>query len=60
MTLRINAKSAVLYAVYAVAVAFINKTITGVPFSLGLLFAMLACGTNIILTPIIYLDASVL
>ena len=59
MTLKINAKSALLYAVYAVAIVFINKTLTGVPLSLGLLFAMLTCGTNIIITPIIYLIASV-
>ena len=56
MTLKINAKSTVLYAIYAVAVVFINKTLTGVPFSLGLLFAMLTCGTNILLTPIIYVS----
>ena len=59
MTLKINAKSTALYAVYAVAVIFINKMLDGVPFSLGLLFAMLTCGTNIIITPLIYLVASV-
>lgn len=59
MTLKINAKSTALYLGYAVAVAFINKTLSGVPFSLGLMFAMLACGTNIIITPSIYFIASV-
>ena len=59
MTLKVNAKSTALYLIYAVAVVFINKTLEGVPFSLGLLFAMLTCGTNIIATPVIYLLASV-
>lgn len=59
MTLKINAKSTALYALYAVAVIFINKTLAEIPFSLGLCFAMLACGTNIILTPLIYLLASI-
>ena len=60
MTLKINAKSTALYIVYAVAVIFINKTLADIPFSLGLLFAMLTCGTNIIITPVIYLLASVI
>ena len=59
MTLKINAKSTALYALYAVAVVFINKTLADIPFSLGLFFAMLTCGANIVLTPVIYVAASV-
>ena len=59
MTLKVNTKSAVLYLVYAVAVIFINKTLADIPFSLGLFFAMLTCGTNIVLTSAIYVAASV-
>lgn len=59
MTFKINAKSAALYLIYAVAVAFINKTLADIPFSLGLCFAMLTCGTNIIITPLLYILASV-
>lgn len=59
MTLKINAKSTALYVIYAAAVIFINKTPGGVHFSLGLLFAMLTCGTNIIVTPAIYILSSV-
>ncbi len=59
MTLKINAKSTLLYFLYAVTVIFINKTLDEIPFSLGLCFAMLTCGTNIIITPALYLLASV-
>ena len=59
MTLKINAKSTALYLIYAVSVLFINKTLTFVPLSLGLLFAMLSCGTNIIITPLLYVASSV-
>ena len=57
--MKVSAKGTALYAIYAVAVIFINRMMTDVPFSLGLLFAMLTCGTNIVLTPLIYLIASV-
>ena len=60
MTLKINAKSTALYLIYAVAVIFINRTLADIHFSLGLFFAMLTCGTNIIITPAIYVFASVI
>ena len=59
MTLKINAKSTALYLLYAAAVVFINRTLDYVPFSAGLCFAMLTCGTNVIITPLIYLVGSV-
>ena len=59
MTLKINTKSTVLYLLFAVAVVFINKTLADIPFSLGLFFAMLTCGTNIILTSAIYVTSSI-
>ena len=58
MTLKVNSKSALLYLIYGTCAVFINKTLTGVPFSLGLMFAMLACGTNVLLTPLIYIISS--
>lgn len=48
-----------MYVLYAVAVIFINKALSQIPLSIGLCFAALACGTNIILTPLIYVLASV-
>lgn len=59
MPLKINTKSTALYLIYAVAVIFINKALSEIPFSLGLCFAALACGTNVIVTPLIYTLASV-
>ena len=59
MTFKISAKSVFFYAVYAAALVFMNKTIDGVPLSLGLYFAMLLCGTNLIVTPVLYILASI-
>ncbi|MDE7453924.1 MAG: SpoIIE family protein phosphatase [Clostridia bacterium] len=58
MPLKINLKSVILYAVYTAALILMNKAIDGVPLSVGLYFAMLLCGTNIIATPILYVAAS--
>ena len=57
--MKVNTKSAVMYLIFAVAVIFINRTLADIPFSLGLFFAMLTCGTNIVLTSVIYVTASV-
>ena len=59
MHLKVNAKSVLVYAIYSLALVTLNAALTGVPFSLGLCFAMLVCGTNIIITPAIYCLASV-
>ncbi len=59
MRLKINAKSIFIYSVYAVAAMFANCAVGGVPLSLGLCFAMLVCGTNIIATPILFVLASI-
>lgn len=59
MTLKVNAKSTALYILYAVAIVFINKALADIPFSLGIYFAMLMCGTNIFITPAIYLLSSI-
>lgn len=58
MPLKINVKNLILYAVYAAALVFMNKAVDGVPLSLGLYYAMLLCGTNIVATPILYVLAS--
>lgn len=59
MHVRINLKSILLYAAYALLLCTLNAALPTVPFSLGLCFSMLVCGTNIIATPIIYVLASV-
>lgn len=58
MHVKVNVKSVIMYAAYAVALVFLNKALEGVPLSLGLYFAMLLCGTNIIVTPLLYVAAS--
>ena len=56
---KINAKTLTLYTVCAAALVFMNKAVDGVPLSLGLYFAMLLCGTNLIVTPVLYMLASI-
>lgn len=60
MHLKVNLKSVLIYIVYSLALLMLNNTLTGVPFSLGLCFAMLVCGTNIIVTPVLYCIASII
>ncbi len=60
MHLKINLKSILLYAAYALTLVTLNAALPTVPFSLGLCFSMLVCGTNIIATPVLYLVASVI
>lgn len=59
MPLKINLKSVIMYAAYAAAVVLINFALPDAPLSLGLCFAMLLCGTNILAVPGIYIIASV-
>ena len=59
MTLKINAKSVLLYAFFSAALVFMNKAVDGVPLSIGLCFSMLLCGTNIVITPVLYCLASI-
>lgn len=49
-----------MYAAYALILLALNSALTGVPFSLGLCFSMLVCGTNIIATPVLYVLASII
>ena len=58
MPLKINTKNLLIYVVYAAALVFMNKAVDGVPLSLGLYYAMLLCGTNIVATPLLYVLAS--
>ena len=60
MKFKISAKSVVLYLSFAAAAVFTNKSVDGVPLSLGLYFAMLLCGTNLIITPALYVLASII
>lgn len=60
MTFKINAKSVFLYLFYAAALIFMNKAIDGVPLAIGLYFAMLLCGTDLIITPVFYVLASII
>ena len=52
MPVKINTKSVLLYTAYTAALILLNKTVDGVPLSIGLYFAMLLCGTNIFLLPL--------
>ena len=49
-----------MYVISAVAMVFTNKAVDGVHLSLGLYFGMLACGTNLIVTPVLYVLASII
>lgn len=59
MPLKINLKSVLLYAIYALAALTANCAVKGVPLSLGLCFSMLLCGANIFAVPAIYALASI-
>ena len=59
MPLKINFKSILLYAVFLAAFIFSNGAVRGVPFSLGILFAALLCGTNVIVTPLLFALSSI-
>ena len=59
MPLKINVKTVITYALFAAAMVFSNYALKGVPLSLGLLFSMLLCGTNIIVTPVLYALSSI-
>lgn len=60
MRMKINLKSVLLYCIYALAAVFINGAIPGVPLALGLCFAMLICGANIIAVPLLYAATSII
>ncbi|MDE6505555.1 MAG: SpoIIE family protein phosphatase [Clostridia bacterium] len=59
MPLKINLKTIIIYAAFAAAMLFLNCAVKGVPMSLGLFFAMLLCGMNIIATPVLFVLASI-
>lgn len=54
MRIRIKMKSLLVYAAYAAAVICLNYAAEGAPLALGLCFAMLMCGADIIAVPLIY------
>lgn len=58
MPLKINFKSVIMYAAYALLAVFANCAVSGMPLSLGLFFSMLVCGTNIWVTPALFVLAS--
>lgn len=58
MPLKINVKSVYLYAAYLAMSVLANYALQGVPLSLALLFSMLLCGGNILLTPALFIVAS--
>lgn len=59
MPLKINFKTICIYACFAAAFVFSDCAVKGVPLALGLLFAALLCGTNVIVTPVLFALASV-
>ena len=60
MKIRISGKSILLYLCFGAAMVLLNSAMQGVPLALGLYFSMLLCGTNLIITPILYLLASII
>ncbi len=60
MRFKLNLKSILLYAAYAMSVVALNCVVPKVPLSLGVCFSMLICGTNPIATPVLYALASVI
>ena len=60
MPVKINTKSVLLYTAYTAALILLNKTVDGVPLTIGLYFAMLLCGTNIFLTPALYMLGAII
>ena len=59
MRLKLNFKTVLMYLLYAALVVTANYAVKGVPMSLGLMFGMLLCGTNIFATPIIFVLGSI-
>ncbi|MDE7087482.1 MAG: hypothetical protein K2O67_04735, partial [Clostridia bacterium] len=59
MHVKLNLKTVLMYAAYAFVLVALNFTLPAVPFSLGVCFSMLICGTNLITTPVLYVLASV-
>lgn len=60
MAFKLNLKSLLLYAAYAIATVALNSVAPKLPLSLGLCFAMLICGVNTIITPVVYALASII
>ena len=58
MHVKINARSATLYAVYATACVFLNAAVNGTPLAAGLCFSLAICGGNLIAAPLIYIASS--
>lgn len=47
-----------MYALFTAAMIFANLAVDGVPLSIGIYFAMLLCGTHILVTPAVFIVAS--
>ncbi|MGN1372662.1 MAG: SpoIIE family protein phosphatase [Candidatus Coproplasma sp.] len=60
MALKLNLKSVLMYLSYALITVALNSVAPKVPLSLGVCFSMLICGTNAVITPLIYVLASVI
>ncbi len=58
MPLKFYPKTILLYAAYAAAAVFTDLALPEAPLSLGLFFAMLLCGTNIIADAALYVLAT--
>lgn len=60
MPLKINLKNLLFYLGCALFMLLSNCAVRGAPLSLGIFFAMLVCGTNIIATPALFILSSVI
>lgn len=60
MALKLNLKSVLLYSAYALITVALNSVAPKAPLSIGVCFSMLICGTNAVITPVIYVLASII
>lgn len=60
MAFKLNLKSLLLYSAYALVTVALNSVSPKLPLSLGVCFAMLICGTNAVIVPVIYALASII
>lgn len=58
MRIKINLKGVLPYLAYALALLFLQSALRGAPFAMGLFFSMMICGSNAVITPVIFLLSS--
>ncbi len=59
MPIKINIKNVIVYVIYTAVLLCFNLSAKGLPLGAALCLAMLVCGSNLWLTPLLYVAASV-